>query len=166
MNSPQRHKGHRGRTEETETGALLAIGTAPLECYILRLIMSETPPEFSYSDPWRREREISSGAFIGLGVISIVGMLGLPSLDGPLTMSVFSFAISVPVLAAVVLCMIQEAIFPGTPHAGVIDFGWIVGVFTSLLGISGLFFHFNLFAGFLFILLSILGIVVASRAWR
>ena len=125
--------------------------------------MSEEPPEFSYSDPWKREREITCGAFIGLGVISIVEMLGLPALDIPLKMSVFSFGVSIPVLTAVILCMINDSVFNLKPHGEGIHRAWFFGVFMSFLGISGFFFHFSLFAGLLFVVLSITALCMTVR---
>lgn len=129
----------------------------------LGLIMSEKPPEFDLSDPWKREREITCGALIGLALISIVEMLGLPALDIPLKMSVFSFAISIPVLSAVILCMTNDSVFNLKPHGEGIHLAWFFGVFMSFLGISGLFFHLSLFAGILFVVLSLTGLCITVR---
>ncbi len=125
--------------------------------------MSERPPEFDLSDPWKREREITCGALIGLALIAIVEMLSLPVLDIPLKMSVFSFAISIPVLSAVILCMINDSVFNQKPHGEGIHRAWFFGVFMSFLGIAGLFFHLSLFAGLLFVVLSLTALCMTVR---
>ena len=112
-------------------------------------------------DPESQQIEIGAGALVGLGVIAIVQMLSMQSLDVPLTVSLYSFAVSIPSLSAVFLCMreeIKHRVYPA-------DQGWvnllvIIGGLASSIGIGGLFFHFDNYAGIIFIIVSVLGLVV------
>jgi hypothetical protein len=110
------------------------------------------------------ETEVMSGALVGLGVIAIVQMLSVPSLDVPLKVSLYSFAISIPFLTVAFLCArIETGVDFRSNHPLVsLAFGSCVGFgnLSSLAGISALFFHFMNYAGFIFIGVCVIGLVV------
>ena len=109
-----------------------------------------------------RQVEILTGALVGLGVIALVQMLSLQSLDVPLIVSVYSFAVSIPSLSAVFLCMMEEAKFGVTTHERISTVMAILlaaGNLGTLIGISALFFHFATYAGIIFIASSLIGLV-------
>jgi hypothetical protein len=108
--------------------------------------------------------EIMAGTLVGLGVIALVQMLSVQSLDVPLKVSLYSFAVSVPSLSAVFLALrdqgslgrmgIAESRF-ATLHEVLLFIGYL----GSVIGISGLFFHFTTYAGIIFVAASLVGLV-------
>lgn len=53
--------------------------------------------------------KIACGALVGLGVIAIVQMLSVNSLDAPLKVSVWSFAFSIPSLSVMFMCSVSSS---------------------------------------------------------
>jgi hypothetical protein len=112
----------------------------------------------------RRQVEVICGALVGLGVIAIVQMLSLNSLDIPLKISVCSFAVSIPSLTVVLLCEWTEIRIDFRSHAPWVSFAvgllaWI-GYISSLAGVSALFFHFMNYAGIIFLVMCVIGLSI------
>ncbi len=107
--------------------------------------------------------EIVCGALVGLGVIALVQMLSVTTLDVPLRISLCSFAISIPSLTAVFLSFKERGPAAAGRSSRLLTFLWTIGNIASLIGISGLFFHFAVYAGVIFIVIFVLGLVAWSR---
>jgi len=101
---------------------------------------------------------------VGLGVVAVVQMLSVERLDLPLTVSIFSFAVSIPCNSANVICMIAKGEHGTTANSRLATAGISavirIGVLSSFVGISGLFFHFTKYAGIVFIVFSVLGLML------
>jgi hypothetical protein len=107
--------------------------------------------------------KLGSGALVGLGVVSVVQMLSLNGLDLPLKVSVFSFAISIPLLSAVFISAVVRSAFEYvTDKPLLLRSISLVGYLASLTGVSALFFHFALYAGVVFIAGSLIGFVAVT----
>jgi hypothetical protein len=111
-----------------------------------------------------QSRKTACGALAGVGVVALVQMLSVNSLDVPLKVSVCSFAFSIPVLSAVLICALVEDSYTGfragiPPYLKAIN---ISGYLAALIGVDALFFHFAVYAGLIFTVTSLIGIVVAA----
>lgn len=108
--------------------------------------------------------KIACGALVGLGVIAIVQMLSVNSLDAPLKVSVWSFAFSIPSLSVMFMCSITESQFGFTTNKKIYAWAlgdlWYFGHLASFVGISGLFFHFSIIAGLIFVVTTVFGFTV------
>jgi len=105
--------------------------------------------------------KIGCGALVGLGVIAIVQMLSVDGLDAPLNVSVWSFAFSIPSLSVTFMCSVTESQFGFTTNKGIYALPLsglsYFGHLASFVGISGLFFHFSILAGLIFMAISLFG---------
>lgn len=121
--------------------------------------MPESKREINQED--NRQEEALSGALIAVGVIAVIEMLGLVSLDRPLTVSLYCFATSIPVLVLNILLLMSES------HGNRFSadtwyraFAFIFGSLFSLIGTGALFYHFSMLAGSLFTFVSFVGLVM------
>jgi hypothetical protein len=109
-------------------------------------------------------RKVASGALAGVSVVSIVQMLSVNSLDVPLKISVYSFAITIPALSAVFINTVVEDYYGGSRvRMPLLVIVTTIGYLAGLIGVAALFFHFAKYAGILFIVLSLLGIVAVGN---
>jgi hypothetical protein len=111
----------------------------------------------------RESLKIASGALVGLAVVALVQMLSLNGLDLPLGVSVFSFAISIPLLSAAFISAIVETSFDySVDKPFLLKAVMLSGYLASLIGVSALFFHFAIYAGVIFIAGSVIGFLAVT----
>jgi len=100
---------------------------------------------------------------VGVGVVTLVQMLSVNNLDVSLKVSVCSFAFSIPALTTVLICALVDDSFTefmiGKRYLKTVN---TTGYLAALIGVGALFFHFAVYAGFIFTGTSLIGIVVAA----
>ena len=107
-------------------------------------------------------RKTACAALVGVGVVALVQMLSVNSLDVPLKVSVCSFAFSIPALSTVLICALVDdtyAVFHSKRYLKTVN---TIGYVAALIGVGALFFHFAVYAGLIFTGMSLIGIVVAA----
>jgi hypothetical protein len=100
----------------------------------------------------RKYNTLMASGLAGVNVIAIVQLASTNTLSWPLTIGVFCFAVSIPLLAATVVVLSEHEELPEmhqTFHYAVLLLG---GSFLSLAGIAALFFHLNYAAGGAFLI--------------
>ncbi|HET6979068.1 MAG TPA: hypothetical protein VFI24_22230 [Pyrinomonadaceae bacterium] len=107
-------------------------------------------------------KKAASGAFVGLGVISVIQMLGVSSLDVTLRISLCSFAVSIPSLTALFICTMLEDFYEFSTTNAFLRTVTVIGYLSTLIGISGLFCHFAYYAGIIFITGTLVGFLAVS----
>jgi hypothetical protein len=109
----------------------------------------------------KRKTEIMAATLVGLGVIALVQMLGVQSVDVSLKVSIYSFAVSIPSLSAVFLALRDEVTSGPVEQRFTIFYGVLLftGYLSSLIGLGGLFFHFTPYAGIVYVAACIIGLV-------
>lgn len=111
----------------------------------------------------RESLKLGSGALVGLSVIAMVQMLSVNGLDLPLKVSVFSFAISIPLLSAIFLSAIVETSFDySVDKPFFLKAVSLGGYLASFVGVSALFFHFAIYAGVIFTGGSVIGFLAVT----
>jgi len=110
----------------------------------------------------RQERLLNSGT-LGVGVVTVIQLLQLDSLDVPLWVSLVCFATSLPILSMsiFILSMELEHTRMPTKPLGVLVSGW-AGPIISFIGIAAIFWHFHYLAGVLFIVISLGALIVGG----
>ena len=121
------------------------------------------PPKPEEAFRARQDTGIAFGALVGVAIIALVQMLSVSSLDVPLKVSIYGFAVSVPSLTAVVLCLIDEARHGIAIYRTSLLWLVVIGNLASFAGISGLFFHFSSYAGITFVTISAIGFGIWTR---
>jgi uncharacterized protein involved in cysteine biosynthesis len=104
-----------------------------------------------------RQIETVSGALIGVGVVVVTQLLRFDSLDWPLTVSLFSFTISLPCLSIILLNLLHESRYTYFASIWYNNLIQQAGGWLSLIGMIGIFWHLSVWAGILFTLLGCAG---------
>src|ERR1700675_4379748 len=107
--------------------------------------------------------EAMAGGLIGVAVIAVFHLLGLPSLGKSLTVSLYGFAISIPLLSFNILAFIAESGYAYYENIWYHPLSFFLGALASLVGIGGLFFHFSIKLGVLFSVLVTLELVAYAH---
>jgi hypothetical protein len=102
------------------------------------------------SEP-RDDVRLSITALLGVGVISVVQLLGATTLDDSLRFSLYCFAVAIPFLSAYLQVLSfdpRRKHFPGRWYVATFS---ALGPLVSLMGLGGIFWHFSRRIGLLFI---------------
>lgn len=109
-------------------------------------------PQVEEAKPQPREyRKLVSGGLAGFSGVCVVQLIGSNQLDFALQVSLYAFAVAIPLLVKDLLdAQIEER------HGIVVDLQSKItaisfGIFTSMIGISGIFWHFSKWIGIVFL---------------
>jgi hypothetical protein len=106
----------------------------------------------------RRFLEAICGALIGVAIVSVIELLGLPNLDRALTVALYCFAISIPSLTYYMMTVLLDAAAERASRYPLYNaMAFFIGILASLTGVASLFVHFSYKLGLLFIVLCLLG---------
>ncbi|SRR6266516_866957 len=105
--------------------------------------------------------DIWSGALIAVGLVILQGFFSTNTLDPAATVSVFAFAVAIPILS----CNLLTNVLKRRDRKKTEESGWeilfyIVGVVAASVGIGAAFWHTSTMSAFVFILSSLLSIGV------
>ena len=106
--------------------------------------------------------EAALGALIGISTVLMIQLLSIPALDQPLTVSLYSVAVSIPTLSACLLMEISENHVRFTRQMW---YRWpviTVGILATLVAIAAAFLHFSQLAAVVFITVSFWGLLLWS----
>jgi hypothetical protein len=109
-----------------------------------------------FSDSEWSALEKISGALIGVDLVALIQLIGLPSLNARLTYAVAGFAISLPGLTFVIASRLLRLRLP----EGVLGFILGFAAMFALLGVAMLILHLSVMIGGIFLVLFIAGMVV------
>jgi len=90
------------------------------------------------------------GALLGLGIVVVVQLISLRRLDRSLTLSLYCFAVSIPLLSMRLVNSLMFTYFEYDVSVWYNRISPLIGGFAALLGLNALFWHFSRIAGFLF----------------
>src|SRR5215212_1504611 len=85
-----------------------------------------------------KELEGISAGLIGIGVIAIIELVALAQLDWSLTIMLYGFTVSIPMLSITVTVLREESRHKYAANDLYIVGPWAVGIFSSLAGIGAL----------------------------
>jgi FlaA1/EpsC-like NDP-sugar epimerase len=89
-------------------------------------------------------------------------MIGQSDLDVALSVSIHSFAVSIPFLCSLIYTGYYEIRFKYTSNPAFLTLAEIIGIGGAMLGILALFWHFSWVAGSTFLVCSVLASVYAA----
>jgi hypothetical protein len=108
----------------------------------------------------RRNLEATSGALLGASVVAVLAMLSVSNLDRALSVSLYCFGITIPLLAyfleALVLGSLAGISEVPTFHIGIL----LIAVLLFIVGLNAVFWHFSKNAGIMFMFLTVVGYFV------
>src|SRR5436309_1035925 len=105
--------------------------------------------KFEPSEDYKRINDLLYGGFIGISLLMIQAFISLPTLDLPLLISLFAFAIAIPLLAANI--MLNNILWIAKYGS---DSKWIllirhVSPIAAIVGIIAVFWHLSWISGLL-----------------
>lgn len=105
--------------------------------------------------------DIWSGALIAVGLVILQGFFSTNTLDPAATVSVFAFAVAIPILSCNLLTnVLRRRHRKKTEESGWEILFYIAGVVAASVGIGAAFWHTSMMSALVFILSSLLSIGV------
>jgi hypothetical protein len=109
------------------------------------------------------EDRIMSGALIAISVVALVQLLSVGQLDIPLKISLYCFAVSIPLLSLASLNRLAASAQEYIVDAWYDSFAIAFGSLASFVGVGALFWHFSRIMGGLFFAISFFGVIAYLR---
>lgn len=116
--------------------------------------------KYEVEPKWTQQAIVVYGGLIAIGVVIIQGLLSAPSLDLPSLVSVFSFAVAIPLLATLVLINHSQAVYKYASYPLYLTLTVILGEGCAFLGILAAFWHFSWVAGVLLTFCGLAGLLI------
>jgi hypothetical protein len=104
-----------------------------------------------------------AGGLVGVAVIAVFQLLTLSSLDKRLTVSLYCFATSIPLLSFFVQSKVAESWYTNSVSFWYTVLPLLIGATIWFVGLAAVFFHFSIIVGLIFSLLAILGVISVTR---
>ena len=141
--------------------------TDPLSEQERRAVDRVQHPERAQVNEWLDQYSLSYGALIGVGVLMVQPFLTASSLDLSAAISVVSFSIAIPLLAALILVNRQET-FRGRPSGStVVAIGRATAQAAAFIGLVAAFWHIHWTAGVGVLVSGLVGVGIHSAGfWR
>ena len=114
---------------------------------------------------WLRQRDLTYGGLIGIGVIMVQPFLNARSLDLSAKICVGAFAVAIPLLAALILLNRQEMFRSRTDTSRLVVVGLAMAQASAVTGVVAGFWHIHWVAGVLMLVSGVLGLAVHSAGW-
>jgi hypothetical protein len=122
------------------------------------------------SDPaaqeeWIRQSNLIYGGLAAAGLVVVQPFLTVDSLDVPATVCVVAFAVSIPLLAALLVLNRQEAFRRRASPSRLVAVAKAVAQASAFAGIAAAFWHISLAAGIVFLAVGIVAVGVHSSGF-
>ena len=108
------------------------------------------------------EDKLVTAGLLGLSTIAVLTVLTMPQHDTSLEISLFSFAVAIPLLTGAYFIRVRESFYETRINKWYVDFIGVAGIFAGFIGIASIFFHFSIIIGILFIISAIFTFAVCG----
>ncbi len=116
--------------------------------------------KYEIKEEYTREASAIQGGLITMGVIILQALIGAGASDIPALISMWSFALAMPFLAALVMLNLRQAKYRYASYPFYLTFAYFVGELGAFVGILGAFWHVSWIAGLLLLASSAVGLVI------
>jgi cation transport ATPase len=126
--------------------------------------------EAAASDPafqqeWIRQSNLIYGGLTAAGLVMVQPFLTESSLDTSALVCVIAFAVSIPLLAALLMLNWQEAYRRRASKSPFVEFAKSIAQGSAFVGITAAFWHMSLVAGIVFLAMGIVALGVHSSGY-
>lgn len=126
--------------------------------------------EAAASDPaaqqeWIRQSNLIYGGLAGVGLVVVQPFLTEPSLDTSALVCVIAFAISTPLLAALLVLNWQEAFRRRASRSAFVEVAKSIAQGAAFVGITAAFWHMSIVAGIVFLAMGVVALGVHSSGY-
>ncbi|GAA1122469.1 hypothetical protein GCM10009630_20360 [Kribbella jejuensis] len=122
------------------------------------------------SDPaaqqeWIRQSNLTYGGLGAAGLVVVQPFLTVQPLDLTATICVVAFAVSIPLLAALLILNLQEEYRHRVTRSRLVSFAKAVAQGSAFVGIAAAFWHISAIAGIVFVLVAFFAVGVHSSGY-
>jgi hypothetical protein len=114
---------------------------------------------------WIRQSNLIYGGLAGAGLVVVQPFLTAPSLDPPAMVCVIAFAVSIPLLAALLVLNRQEEFRHRATKSPVVEVAKAVAQGSAFVGLTAAFWHMSIVAGIVFLAVGIVAVGVHSSGY-
>jgi hypothetical protein len=132
---------------------------------VLEQVAKVTEPDSAQAREWLGQTSLIYGALITIGVLIVQPFLTAPSLDLAATISVISFAVAIPILAALILVNREETFRARRSPSRLVAIGNGLGQSAAFVGIVAAFWHITWVAGVVVLVSSFVAMGIHSAGW-
>jgi hypothetical protein len=116
--------------------------------------------KYEVKEEWSRQTGAIQAGLITIGLIIVQAMIATNATDTPALISLWAFAIALPLLAVLVLLNIAQAKYKYASYPFYLTFAYIVGQSSAFVGIVSAFWHVSWVAGVLLLVSAAIGLAV------
>jgi hypothetical protein len=126
--------------------------------------------EDATSDPaaqqeWIRQSNLMYGGLGAAGLVVVQPFLTAKPLDLTATICVVAFAVSIPLLAALLVLNLQEEFRRRVTKSRLVSFAKAVAQGSAFVGVTAAFWHISMIAGIVFVLVAFFAVGVHSSGY-
>jgi len=119
--------------------------------------------KYPLSETQHREDMLIYSGLLGIAVIAVVQLLGAPAIDRSLTVSLYAFAVAVPMLAVSIYGLTVELGYKYAVMPAYMEIAHFGGALAAITGTAGIFWHFSRLIGLTFLSISVLAVIFAWK---
>jgi hypothetical protein len=127
--------------------------------------VDEDKADQDQEEEWLRQSNVIYGGLLGVGIILIQPFLTADELDVTATVCVYSFAVAIPLLAALVLVNQQEAFRRRATGSLLVGAAKAVGQTAAFAGVVAAFWHISWIAGVVLLVSGLVGVGIHSAGY-
>ncbi len=116
--------------------------------------------KYEVKEEWSRQTSAIQAGLITIGLIIFQALIGIDAPDIPALISLWSFALALPLLAALMMINLTQAKYRYATYPFYLVLAYVAGQSGAFIGIVGAFWHVSWIAGVLFLVSSIVGLAV------
>jgi hypothetical protein len=135
------------------------------EADLLEQVAEVMHPDPSQEREWLGQSNLIYGALVTIGVLIVQPFLTAPSLDLAAMICVISFAVAIPILAALILVNREETFRGRRTPSRLVAVGNGVGQSAAFVGIVAAFWHITWVAGVVILVSSLVAMGIHSAGW-
>lgn len=143
----------------------LSADQADLEAERIRQDVEDAASDPAYQAEWIRQSNLTYGGLAAAGLVMVQPFLTEPSLDTSALVCVIAFAVSIPLLAALLVLNLQEEFRHRTSKSVPVAIAKAVAQASAFTGITAGFWHMSFVAGMVFLAVGCIAVGVHSSGY-
>ncbi|HZX01491.1 hypothetical protein [Kribbella sp.] len=148
--------------DETERAQRLA---AEAEAERIRAEVEEATSDPAAQQEWIRQSNLMYGGLGAAGLVVVQPFLTTKPLDLTATICVVAFAVSIPLLAALLVLNLQEEFRHRVTTSRLVSVAKAIAQGSAFIGITAAFWHISIIAGIVFVLVTFFAVGVHSSGY-
>ena len=131
----------------------------------MRQELEDAVDDPAYQEEWIRQSNLIYGGLGAAGLVVVQPFLSVDSLDPSAMVCVIAFAVSIPLLAALLVLNRQEAFRRRATKSPAVEVAKAVAQGSAFAGITAAFWHMSIVAGIVFLVVGFVAVGVHSSGF-